>query len=117
MGGGSLDWNISDDGVGDVTIHLSSPDLEEGTRLRFAAGEVPAIPFLIGNTGAELSEESFAGIMMDLIRAQQSRAAGDHIAPPAAPGRTGGGCGLSGKGVGLRTGDALGHQNALPSAT
>jgi para-nitrobenzyl esterase len=46
---------------------LADPDL------RFAAGDVPAIPFIVGSTSAELSEESFAGIMMDLIRAQQSR--------------------------------------------
>jgi len=39
---------------------------------RFAAGEVPAIPFMIGSTGAELSEEPYAGVMMDLVRAQQS---------------------------------------------
>ena len=38
----------------------------------FAAGRVPPSPFMIGSTGAELSEEPFAGIMMDLIRAQQN---------------------------------------------
>jgi len=43
--------------------------------LRFAAGEAPRTPFMIGSTGAELSEEPFAPVMMDLIRAQAS--AGD----------------------------------------
>jgi para-nitrobenzyl esterase len=41
---------------------------------QFAAGRVPAVPFMIGSTGAELSEEPFAGIMLDLIRAQQGAA-------------------------------------------
>ena len=37
---------------------------------RFAAGATPAIPYMIGSNGAELSEESFAPIMMNLIRSQ-----------------------------------------------
>lgn len=55
---------------------------------RFAKGAVPKIPFIIGSTSAELSEQPYAPVMMDLIRAQTSiagmaaleRAYGD---PPA----------------------------------
>jgi para-nitrobenzyl esterase len=39
---------------------------------RFAAGEVPKVPLIVGSNSAELSEESFAPIMMDLIRAETS---------------------------------------------
>lgn len=37
---------------------------------RFAAGKVPRIPFIIGSTGAELSQEAFAPALMGLIRGQ-----------------------------------------------
>lgn len=55
---------------------------------RFAGGAVPKIPYIIGSTSAELSEEAYAPVMMDLIRARTSisgmasleRAYGD---PPA----------------------------------
>jgi para-nitrobenzyl esterase len=37
---------------------------------RFAAGAVPAIPFIVGSNGAELSQEVFAPLLMGVIRAQ-----------------------------------------------
>lgn len=39
---------------------------------RFAAGASANVPLIIGSTGAELSEEVFAPVMIDLIRAQLS---------------------------------------------
>lgn len=42
---------------------------------RFAAGTVPKIPFLIGSTGAELSEEPFAPVMIDYLKSQNDAAA------------------------------------------
>lgn len=57
---------------------------------RFAAGDVPKIPFIVGTTGAELSEEPFAPAMMDYLKSQLdpagladlARAYGDPL-PPA----------------------------------
>ncbi|WP_232314723.1 carboxylesterase/lipase family protein [Sphingopyxis sp. QXT-31] len=42
---------------------------------RFVAGAVPKIPFLIGTTGAELSEETFAPVMIDYLKSQNDAAA------------------------------------------
>lgn len=39
----------------------------------FAEGAVASVPLIVGSNGAELSEEVFAPVMVDLIRAQQSR--------------------------------------------
>lgn len=39
---------------------------------RFASGAVPKVPFIVGSTGAELSQESYASVMMDLIKGQLS---------------------------------------------
>lgn len=41
---------------------------------RFASGAVPKIPFLIGTTGAELSEEPFAPVMIDYLKSQNDAA-------------------------------------------
>ncbi|NIJ37111.1 para-nitrobenzyl esterase [Sphingopyxis panaciterrae] len=57
---------------------------------RFTAGNVPKIPFIVGTTGAELSEEPFASAMMDYLKSQLGeadlaefrRAYGDPL-PPA----------------------------------
>ncbi|WP_222926906.1 carboxylesterase/lipase family protein [Sphingomonas gilva] len=42
---------------------------------RFSSVAVPRIPYIIGSTSAELSEESYAPVMMDLVRARSSNAA------------------------------------------
>ncbi len=36
---------------------------------------MPKIPFLIGTTGAELSEEPFAPVMIDYLKSQNDAAA------------------------------------------
>jgi para-nitrobenzyl esterase len=41
---------------------------------RFAAGEVPKIPFIVGSTSTELSEEAFAPAMMDFLKSQNDAA-------------------------------------------
>lgn len=56
---------------------------------RFTAGDVPRIPFIVGTTSAELSEEVFALAMMDYLKSQLdpasladlTRAYGDPPAP------------------------------------
>ncbi len=40
---------------------------------RFAAGAVPAVPFIVGSNGAELSQEAFTPQLMDAIKAQLGR--------------------------------------------
>jgi para-nitrobenzyl esterase len=55
---------------------------------RFTAGQVPAIPFLVGTNGAELSQQPFAGLLMDSVKAQLTPAAlvdieGVYGTPPA----------------------------------
>lgn len=56
---------------------------------RFTAGDIPKIPFIVGTTSTELSEEAFAPAMMDYLKSQLdpasladlTRAYGDPLAP------------------------------------
>ena len=51
--------------IDDVTV--SADPIES-----FSGGLVPGIPYMIGTNGAELSEEPWAPVMIDLIRSQLS---------------------------------------------
>jgi para-nitrobenzyl esterase len=58
---------------------FTAPVIDGATALadpveRFAAGAVPAVPFIVGSNGAELSQEVFAPQLMGAIRAQLGQA-------------------------------------------
>ncbi len=63
--GGLAFWDLQPDRFTGPVIDCST--VFDDPIERFEAGAVPLIPFMIGSTGAELSEEAFAPVLMDLI--------------------------------------------------
>ncbi len=66
--GGLAMWDLQPDRFNGPIIDGQS--VIDDPVARFAAGKVPRIPFIIGSTGTELSQEAFAPALMGLIRGQ-----------------------------------------------
>ena len=97
---------------------LDPPDLDFQARTRRQLGD-PVDHEAVADLAIEQQDQREHA---DHRGRQQRRAAGNHIAPPVAPGRAGRGRGFAGQRVFclIRFGGAgnlVGHQNAWPSAT